>query len=338
MKSKTAAVMLMATAMVVSAASMPRAAHAASAAPDAWTAPLQIPSAASPAGPALAAYGGLLYAAWEGNGSPYDVIFRTYSGSGWSGREYVGSPTATAEAFTGPGLAVYDSDLYAAWVGQTAPHDVYYSAYNGTNWTPNTYVPSSSTGGTEAGTAPALAAFDGDLYAAWLVTTNGTSYAVWYSKFNGTVWTTPISIPGITGEISGTPALAVYRGALYASWSDGDSEVAYAYLSAVGRRLTWSTPDFVDLSCSFELGGAGLAVANGTLYDAWINCASNYVNYSKFKGTTPESPGILSPQTEDLTCYAAALAAYGGSLYAAWSTGTGQCGGPGAGVVYASEP
>jgi hypothetical protein len=77
-----------------------------------WTSSATIPSSAF-AGPALATYGGDLYAAWTTYPSG-DVTYAPFNGSSWQAA--VSIPAASANtACGGTSLAAYLGSLYAAW-------------------------------------------------------------------------------------------------------------------------------------------------------------------------------------------------------------------------------
>ena len=61
---------------------------------------------------------------------------------------------------------------------------------------------------------PALAVFDGRLYAAW---TGLTTNKVFYASFNGKKWTKQATEPQASS--ANGPALTVFDGRLYAAWS-----------------------------------------------------------------------------------------------------------------------
>jgi hypothetical protein len=189
----------------------PGVAQAAVAATAKWYGPDTVPSAITyEANPVLATYDGLLYAAWQGQGSPYHIWYSTYNGTTWSAQQEV--PNAVTNEYTGPTLAVYDGDLYLAWEGQASPYHIWYSAFNGSTWSNQAEVPSALA---NASSAVGLAAYNGDLYLAW---TGQTSYNVWYSAFNGSSWTAQSTIPSATSSGAfyyvSTP-LVSYDGRLY---------------------------------------------------------------------------------------------------------------------------
>ncbi len=104
---------LVATALAA-AASIPTAVHAG---PDSWRAPAAIPSAKTYGPPALAAYNGLLYAAWGGESGPAGIWYSAYNGTSWTTQAKV--PSALSSPYVGPALAVFNGDLYAFWEGDS---------------------------------------------------------------------------------------------------------------------------------------------------------------------------------------------------------------------------
>ncbi len=68
------------------------------------------PAAGTRHGPALAVFGGLLWAAWVGTGSPAHLWYATFNGTNWSAQAEV--PTALAAKYSAPAFAAYDGKLY----------------------------------------------------------------------------------------------------------------------------------------------------------------------------------------------------------------------------------
>jgi len=256
-------------------------------------------------------------------------------------------PSAKTEG--SPALAAYKTVLVAAWLEASSPYHVYYSAFNGTKWSPYKAVP-----GVEGAPTfgPALGVYNGDLYVAWGESTNQIGYAA----YNGSVWSSPEAVPSALTEQ--TPALAAYDGRLYVDWTgQTGSKVwysdlngttwsvpasipsAFTYaddaitaLAADGNKLfaswggpadkiwyasfngkVWSSPK--DFASEWSDGPA-LAVHDGLLYDAWIDYNSSAPFYADFNGSTWTAGTPISSSA--FTLASPALAAYNGSLLAAW--------------------
>jgi hypothetical protein len=291
--------------------------RAATASPAAtWSGPDAIPEAMTRYGsPALAAYGGDLYAAWQGESSPYHIWYSDYDSAtgSWSGQSTV--PSALTNEYAGPALAAYGGDLYAAWEGQSSPYHIWYSAFNGTSWTAQQEVPSAEVAVEGAGANVGLAAYGGDLYLVW----EGQSQdALWYSAFNGASWTTQQEVPG-TGSVCSGAALASFKNQLYVAWDNGCPTNALEYTTFNGE--SWSSPASTGFTPNLSTAPA-LAVNGSDLYASW-DAPETYtpvdVLWGSFNGTKwtggKEVPGA-STYVE-----APAIASYNGALYDSWDTG-----------------
>jgi hypothetical protein len=293
----TLAVVLLAVGLCATASSAPQGVRAAAAVPAAWTTPVAIPSAKTYGTPALVAYDGVLVAAWQGKPSPYHVYYSGFNGTKWS--PYKAVPSAGGNPDIGPALGVYNGDLYVAW--EESDNQISYASYNGTTWTSPASIPSALTKQT-----PALGAYDGRLYLAWTGQSQGK---VWFSRFNGATWSTPAVIPtAVTYPQDAITALAAYDNKLYASWGGPGDKIGYASFN--GKK--WSTPNTF---ASEWYNGPALAVDGGLLYDAWTDYNSGAPYYADFNGSTWTAE---TPISTGFTLESPGLAAYNGSLFAAW--------------------
>jgi hypothetical protein len=278
----------------------------------------------------------------------------------------------SAKTYGPPALAVYDGLLYAAWGGASGPAGIWYSAYNGTKWTPQARVPSALS---PPYVGPALAAYNGDLYAFWEGHSSSTS-GVWYSAFNGSTWSAQKKVPSALTQSVYTShlTLAVYLGSLYVAWM-GDASPRHIWYSSF-NGTTWTAQHeapngaqgnpalavyqgklylswlyCVDCKVSYEtyngtswtgaatfpsdaLAGPALATYSGDLYAAWIIYPSGDVTYAPYNGTNWLAEISITSASVNTGCGAPALAAYAGALYAAWSP-AGGCAGA---VDYSSGP
>jgi hypothetical protein len=275
-----------------------------------WMGPYTIPSAMSYEGaPALAVYDGLLYAAWQGQSSPYHIWYSTYNGATWSPQVEV--PHALTNTYTGPTLAVYDGDLYLAWQGQSSPYHIWYASFNGTSWSNQAEVPDALV---NASSAVGMAAYDGDLYLAW--TGQSSPYQLWYSAFNGTSWAPQAKIPSATSSgafyYADTP-LVSYGGILYVSWATGpDAELEYAAFA----EGSWGAALPVDGGGVTSTAGPALTVLGSKMYESWSTVIGGFpVGWESFNGASWSKVKEI-PKSE--TNIGPGLAAYDGSLYDAW--------------------
>jgi hypothetical protein len=293
-------------------------AHAGSTGSSAWTSPTAIPKAITREQPALAQFNGLLYAAWTGYTSPYRIWYSAFNGKTWTAQKTV--PSAMTNNGAGPGLAVFKSHLYVSWQGASATPKVWYSAFNGSTWSSQTTVPGSLTA---AGLGfPALAAYNGDLYASWGGATGSAHYAV----FNGTSWTKPATIPS---TFATWVSLATFKTQLFASWETCEPGCPIDVETFNGT--SWSGAQTLP-SNDNNHGFVALAAFGNFLYDAWVDGTSNQVTYAVYNGTSWLAE-LSVPSSA--TCQGPGLAAYGLSLYAAWDRGT-SCGSDS--IEYSSGP
>jgi hypothetical protein len=181
-------------------------------------------------------------------------------------------------------------------------------------WSAPTAIPSAETIST-----PALADYDGLLYAAW--TGNSSTRHIWYSAFNGTSWTAQTTVPSALTNITG-PALGVYGGDLYVVW-EGQSKPYQLWFSAFNGS-TWTAQAKVPSAFTQQYFSPGLAAYDGSLYLTWIGQgASEKVWYSAYNGSSwsPQTtiPGATSVRYQGSE---ASLTVYDGNLFASWQTST----------------
>lgn len=145
--------------------------------------------AATTAAPALAANGSTLYAAWTTASNT--VEFGTYSGGAWT---FITTPAAT-NANTAPALAVYEGNVFLAWVAAGSSQVMSASMpVSGGTWSALAATPAVTT------VAPALGVFvnagttDGPAPGLYLAWTSGGSidYADWDDG-----WSAAVPVPGL---------------------------------------------------------------------------------------------------------------------------------------------
>jgi hypothetical protein len=161
-------------------------------------------------------------------------------------------------------------------------------------------------------------------------------------------WTAATAIP--TAETGGQPALAVFKGKLYAAWLGATTgQIFYSAFNGtkwtaqatVPSALTaaykafrdskWSLPNSIT-GGSAGYNGQALAVFDKMLYAAWPSLSTSDVSYAAFDGIGwTATSSIPSSPTE----YGPALAVYDGSLYIAWEVFNGSYTGP---IDYSSGP
>ena len=119
----------------------------------------------------------------------------------------------------GPALATFGNRLYAAWKGMNTDQNndqaIYWSSFNGTNWTPQKHL-----AGVGTSYGPALATFGNHLYMAWKGASN--DQGIHWSSFDRTNWSAPRNVPGVGA--SKRPALAVFSNHLYMAWKGASND------------------------------------------------------------------------------------------------------------------
>jgi hypothetical protein len=196
-----------------------------------------------------------------------------------------------------------NDDLYTFWEGQENSFGiggVWYSAYNGTTWSPQAKVPSALTQGVYSSNLT-LAVYLGNLYVAWMGKNSGRY--IWYAAFNGTTWTAQHEAPH---KARGNPALAVYSGKLYLSW-----------LYCLGCKVSYETYNGTSWSssatiASSAIAGPALATYGGDLYDAWITYPSGDVTYSPFNGSSWQAAVSIPAASANTACGGPSLAGTSG--------------------------
>jgi serine protease len=127
---------------------------------------------------------------------------------------------------TSPALAYYNGELYAAWEG-TSGNAIFYSAYNGTKWTPQATI-SGTWGEALTSDPPALAVANGVLYAAW---TGKGAGNVYYSSFKGKSWSAQAVVRASWGTAStdAAPSLGANGASLFLAYKiKGSTKVSYS--------------------------------------------------------------------------------------------------------------
>lgn len=178
------------------------------------------------AGPSLAVFGNLIYAAWKGPTSANgvnDQQMHWYTFDGRADSDWVPlRPTPVGETSFGPSLAVFGSRLFAAWKSKDAAPEMYYAYFDGKTWSNQIIIPNT---GTSAG--PSLAVFGNLLWAIWKGAYDDNG--IYYAAFNGNGWGAQNRIPNV--GTSDRPALAMYDNRLYAVWKGAydDPGIYYSY-------------------------------------------------------------------------------------------------------------
>src|SRR5262249_17079916 len=206
-----------------------------------------------------------------------------------------------------PALAVFNGRIFLTWKGHGGAVGIWWSSFDGTNWSPQQQHP-------QAGTSsdPALAVFNGRLYLAWSGPLDPFSPAsgIWWSSFDGTNWSPQQQHP--QAGASSAPALAVYTNQLYLAWK-GELDAASIWWSSFDGT-NWS-PQQQHPEAGTSTGPA-LAAYDNNLYLAWKGQVDAVgIWWSSFDGTN-WSPQQQHPEAG--TNRVPAFAIFGGRLYLAW--------------------
>jgi hypothetical protein len=165
----------------------------------------------------------------------------------------------------------------------------------------------------ETDTAPALANFNGSVYAAWR---GHDSNSVWYAV--GPDWVSQQSVAG--AETTHQPALAAAGSALYLAWrgqSTNTTDEIY-YSTNTGSGFTSPHPKVCDGfgNCAETTLAPALAANGSTVYVAWTT-ASDTIEIANYPGTGYWTLAS-TPVPGATTTKAPALAVSGDELYLAW--------------------
>ena len=203
--------------------------------------------------PALVTYDGDLYAFWTGE-TEHNIFYSAYNGTSWSKQEKVGAEPLVVYASQGPSAAVYDGDLYVAWNDGT---DFFFAKFNGKSWTSEPFISSL------LGSAPALVAYSGDLYAFWVGVSGN---AVSSMAYDGDTWSTPEPVSGAWGSAltNEAPTATVCDGQLYLAWK-GETTNRILYSSLDGS--SWAPQQVVPQALTND--GPALGASGDDLYVAW---------------------------------------------------------------------
>jgi hypothetical protein len=198
-----------------------------------------------------------------GTGTGAVLVSSTADGVNWAGntfRESDGGPTIGytnigQQSPSAPSLAVFNNQLYCAFIGTDASQPVLVcSTADGVDWTGYTNI------GQQSPSAPSLAVFNNQLYCAF-VADNGTGTVLVASSPDGVNWTGDTNI----GQLSATaPSLAVFNGQLYCAFVADDG---------TGTVLVASSPDGVDWTGSTNIGQLSATAPSLTPFNNQLYCA-----------------------------------------------------------------
>ncbi|NQX66445.1 Ig-like domain-containing protein [Paenibacillus alba] len=238
------------------------------------------------------------------------------------------NPASRAEL---PVLAVFRNEVYMAWQEKNGTiSQIRVKKYNGTGWVsvdgngPNGL--NVNTG--KAGTTPTLTVFKDALYIAWVEVSVANNTQIRVKKYDGESWTSAedVSLSGINVDSTLNalgPTLAVYNGALYASWSE-----VYKIRVKMYNGTLWTNVDGgtngLNIDSSKLAAFPALAVLGNDLIAVWSEVSGSIyqLRAKKYNGA---SWTIIDGGTTGLNMVSGksaiypSVAAIDGALYLAWN-------------------
>src|SRR5580700_8164203 len=154
------------------------------------------------------------------------------------------------------------------------------------SWSAPTAVPGAVTNGD-----PAVVAFDGDLYAAWVG--KSSPYKIYYSRFNGSTWSASATIPSALTTEYTKPSLAVYEGDLYAEWVGQSSPYHLWFAGFNGSAWTGQTEVPFALTAAFS--SPSIAAYGGYLWFSWIGASNKAVWFESVEGGSWSGQAKIPP-------------------------------------------
>ncbi|WP_162309371.1 S-layer homology domain-containing protein [Cohnella abietis] len=231
--------------------------------------------------PALAAWNGEVYVAWQekivGN-NPNQIRVKKFDSTGWKsvdGNGPYGINMAPGIAGTQPTMAVYDDALYVAWVeGVTSSlGKIRVKKYSSAGWSP---AEGSLTGinydGNNGANSPTLVVYKNALYASWIEASK-----LRVKMYTGGEWA---SVDGGAeglnkdpNKAAAFPALAVLGNDLIAVWSEQYGSI-YQLRAKKYNGTSWTPIDGngvtgLNIKTDKSAYSPSLIAADGDLYAAW---------------------------------------------------------------------
>jgi YVTN family beta-propeller protein len=236
--------------------------------------------------PALAVFGGRLYAFWTA-GTGGRIRYSAFNGASWSRPGTVGGSWGRAVSVAGPAATTAGRSLYAAWT--TRSGSVRYAAFGGTSWAKQVTAVKNATSD-----APAITGIAGGPNAprgaaavvfAWTRPTGG----VGYGKLSFTGFSLLGTVPqaasdtapalGYAGSMTGASA----DGTLYLAWKrKGRAAIAYKAIFHVADTVL-APGSWTPLATQPEaMTGASPAIAADgfVIYLAWSRRGTDRIEYS----------------------------------------------------------
>ncbi len=110
----------------------------------------------------LCCYNKQLCSAWKGAVGDDKLWILLLDGTTWDTPVSIPSTTSPFVSSVGPSLAVFNSNLYAAWKGSGDDQSIYYASFNGLEWSAQATISDVA-----SNIGPTLSECNGTLYAMW---------------------------------------------------------------------------------------------------------------------------------------------------------------------------
>ncbi|GAA2838227.1 glycoside hydrolase family protein [Crossiella cryophila] len=214
--------------------------------------------------PAITSFKGNRFTAWQGTDGK---LYGSLAGSrGWAPKVLIDG--GTGGVGFGPTAIEFNGKLVVSWKKRgrgEVPVQAHAVSTDGITWT--TAIAHQQTPGVRTFDAPALAVFNGSLYALH----RGEDQQLYRTtSTDGLTWTAPVHT--LAGNMTNQrPGMAVHNGKLYVAWHGHDSNPR-AYLASSVDGVNWAAaPVRVGGTAASVAGGPVLAAHGGKLYAVWLS-------------------------------------------------------------------
>ncbi|MBD8514068.1 hypothetical protein IFO68_15415 [Photobacterium sp. CAU 1568] len=222
--------------------------------------------------PALAAFNGRLYLAYQGSGSDSIYICSSADGVNFGDQTKITSQN-DAETDSQPALAAFNGRLYLAYRGEDLSNSLYVcSSANGTDWDSQVNVSDQNGAATTTTAGPSLAPFNGKLFLGWEgaggTAINGSAIYV-CSSSDGLEWGPQTNLEDANGaEGYDGVSLAATSDTLFALYHGAHTAQLYG---CAFNGTSWSTNqiDFTEANGAGSQCGPALSALNNTFYAAY---------------------------------------------------------------------
>ena len=252
---------------------------------DDWTAPVSVRQTSS-AALCLAPFNGGLCLAFISNDINHKILTcLSTDGQTWTDNAKSGQ-TSPAR----PALAEFNGKLWLAFIANDSHHKLLIcSSEDGKHWSDDKKVigPTTKTDPETTSTGPALAAFNGSLWVAFIAN-NSSNQVLVCSSADGENWSSNSLVSNAASAYA--PALTAFDGKLRLAFVQGDATVQ---VSSSPDGLAWSTtPLFAGVTSQ---AAPALAVFNETLWLACINSSNQITLYSSTDGMNWSDGLVIFP-------------------------------------------